>query len=73
MLKIDGKKFTNVGEVWVGRFPEGAVFSADGSHLYVGNFIDKDLSILTVDGQKLTDAGRFKLPGQPASMRGGPQ
>jgi hypothetical protein len=32
------------------------------------------LSVLKVDGDKLTDTGqRFKLPGHPASMRGGPQ
>jgi DNA-binding beta-propeller fold protein YncE len=72
-LKIDGKTVTRVGEVSVGGLPEGAVFSADGSYLYVGNFIDGDLSVFKVDGVKLTDAGRFKLPGHPASMRGGPQ
>lgn len=74
VLRIDGKKVTNVGEVTVGGLPEGAAFSADGSYLYVGNFMDSDLSVLKVEGDKLTDTGqRFKLPGHPASMRGGPQ
>jgi DNA-binding beta-propeller fold protein YncE len=74
VLKIDGTKVTRVGDVTVGALPEGAVFSADGSHLYVGNFIDADLSVLTVAGDKVTDTGSpFKLPGHPASMRGGPQ
>jgi len=73
-LKIDGKKVTKTGEVQVGGLPEGVAFSADGSYLYVGNFIDQDMSILKVDGDKLTDTGkRFKLPGHPASMRSGPQ
>jgi DNA-binding beta-propeller fold protein YncE len=72
-LRIDGKKVTRVGEVNVGVLPEGAAFSADGSYLYVGNFIDSDLSMFRVDGDKLTDAGRLKLPGHPASMRAGPQ
>jgi DNA-binding beta-propeller fold protein YncE len=73
-LKIDGKKVTKTGEVQVGGLPEGVAFSADGSYLYVGNFIDQDLSVLKVDGDKLTDTGkRFKLPGHPASMRSGPQ
>jgi DNA-binding beta-propeller fold protein YncE len=73
-LKIDGKKVTNAGEINVGAFPEGGAFSPDGSYLYVGNFIDGDLSILKVDGTTLTDTGqRLKLPGHPASMRGGPQ
>ncbi|HEV2097746.1 MAG TPA: hypothetical protein VGR45_02335 [Stellaceae bacterium] len=74
VLKIDGNKVTRVGEAMVGVLPEGAAFSSDGSYLYVGNFIDKDLSVLRVDGDKVTDTGsRFKLPGQPASMRSGPQ
>ena len=73
-LKIDGKKVTNVGEVNVGALPEAVAFSPDGSYLYVGNFIDGDLSVLHIDGTQLADTGqRFKLPGHPASMRGGPQ
>ncbi|HTW54666.1 MAG TPA: hypothetical protein VME45_22445 [Stellaceae bacterium] len=74
VLRIDGKKVTRVGEVTVGALPEGAAFSADGSHIYVGNFIDSDLSVLQVMGDRATDTGkRFKLPGQPASVRAGPQ
>ena len=73
-LKIDGKKVTKTGEVVVGGLPEGVAFSPKGDYLYVGNFIDQDLSVLKVDGDKLTDTGkRFKLPGHPASMRSGPQ
>jgi DNA-binding beta-propeller fold protein YncE len=73
-LKIDGKKVTNVGEVNVGALPEAVAFSPDGQYLYVGNFIDDDLSVLHIDGTQLADTGqRFKLPGHPASMRAGPQ
>jgi DNA-binding beta-propeller fold protein YncE len=71
VLKIDGKKVTKVGEVEVGALPEGAVFSPDGKYLYVGNFIDRDVSILKVDGTTITNSGKkLTLPGQPASMRG---
>lgn len=74
VLKIEGNEVSLVDELPTGVFPEGAVFSADGSYLYVGNFIDQDLSVFKVEGDKLTDTGtRFKLPGHPASMRGGPQ
>jgi len=69
-LKIDGKKVTKVGEVELGGLPEGVVFSSDGQYVYVGNFIDGDLSILKVEGDKVTDTGkRVKLAGHPASMR----
>src|SRR6266478_886291 len=71
VLRIDGKKVTKVGEVEVGGLPEGVVFSPDGKYLYVGNYTDRDVSILKVDGTKITDTGKkLKLPGQPASMRG---
>jgi len=73
-LKIDGKKVTNAGDVNVGALPEAVAFSPDGQYVYVGNFIDGDLWVLRVDGGKLTDTTqRIKLPGHPASMRGGPQ
>lgn len=71
VLKIDGKTVTKVGEVEVRSLPEGAVFSHDGKYLYVGNFLDSDVSILKVEGTKVTDTGkRLQLPGRPASMRG---
>ncbi len=71
VLKINGKKVSKVGDVEVGGCPEGAVFSSDGKYLYVGNYADSDISILKVNGARVTDTGkRFKLPGRPASMRG---
>jgi DNA-binding beta-propeller fold protein YncE len=71
VLKIDGKKVTNVGEVLVRGLPEGAVFSPDGNWLYIGNFMDSDISVLRVQGDAVTNTGTLvKLPGRPASMRG---
>lgn len=69
VLKVSGKKVTKIGEVEVGGLPEAANFSPDGKYLYVGNFIDGDISIFKVDGTKLTDTGkRMKLDGHPAAM-----
>jgi DNA-binding beta-propeller fold protein YncE len=73
VLKVSGRKVTKVGEVEVGGLPEAVSFSPDGKYLYVGNFIDGDMSILKVDGTKLTDTGkRMKIDGHPASMRVSP-
>ncbi len=72
VLQVDGSKVTKVGSVTVGALPEAVAFSPDGSYLYVGNFLDGDLSVLKVDGTNVTDTGqRLKLPGHPASMRSG--
>jgi hypothetical protein len=41
------------------------------TYLSVGNDVDRDLSILKIDGTTVTDTGkRLDLCGQPASMRG---
>src|SRR5437867_169793 len=45
--------------------------AADGHYIYVGNFIDQDISILRVDGDQIVNTGKsLQLPGHPASMRG---
>lgn len=70
-LRIDGKKVTRTNEVEVRGLPEGAVFSNDGRYIYVGNFMDSDISILRVDGDQIVNTGKsLALPGHPASMRG---
>ncbi|MFP5405414.1 MAG: beta-propeller fold lactonase family protein [Gammaproteobacteria bacterium] len=70
-LKIDGKKVTRSDEVDVGRLPEGVVFSRDGRYVYVGNYMDRNVSILKVEGDRLVNTGKtLALPGQPAAMRG---
>lgn len=70
-LRIDGKKVTRSNEIEVRGLPEGAVFSADGKYLYVGNFIDQDITILRVEGDTLVPTGKsFGLAGHPAAMRG---
>ena len=69
ILKIDGKRVQKVGEVEVGGLAEGAAFSPDGKYLYVGNYIDSDMTIFKVEGSKLVRAASMKLPGHPASLR----
>lgn len=70
ILLIKGKTVTKLKDIEVGALPEAVCFSADGRFLYVGNYIDRDFSILRVNGTRVTDTGkRFKVPGQPASAR----
>jgi 6-phosphogluconolactonase (cycloisomerase 2 family) len=75
IMRIDGKKVTKLDEVEVRGLPQAIAWSADGKYLYVGNFIDGDMSILRVEetkkGIRVVNIDKnFKLPGNPASMRG---
>ncbi|HEX3936214.1 MAG TPA: YncE family protein [Xanthobacteraceae bacterium] len=73
VLKVDGKKVTRLNDIEVGALPEAVAFTPDGKYIYVGNYMDKDFSILRVDGTKVTDTGkRFKVPGQPGAARMSP-
>ena len=70
ILSIRGKIVRKIEEIEVGGMPEGVVFSDDGKYIYVGNFLSSDVSILKVDGRKVTNTGRtLTLPGHPGAMR----
>jgi DNA-binding beta-propeller fold protein YncE len=65
-----GKLVRKIAEVPVRGIPQGVAFSPDGGYIYVANFRDENLSILKVDGTKVTDTKKtLKLPGPPASLR----
>jgi len=70
LLEIRGKKVRKVAEAKVGGLAEGVAFSPDGHYLYVGNFLDGDLTVLQLKSGKLVKVGSLKLPGHPASLRG---
>lgn len=73
VLQVNGKKVTRLKEIEVGALPEAICFTPNGRYIYVGNYMDKDFSILRVSGTKVTDTGRrFKVPGQPGSVRMSP-
>jgi DNA-binding beta-propeller fold protein YncE len=73
ILRVDGNKVTKLKDIEVGALPEAVCFTPDGRYIYVGNYSDKDFSILRVNGTTVTDTGkRFKVPGQPASARMSP-
>jgi DNA-binding beta-propeller fold protein YncE len=74
LLRINGKTVTVGTVVPVGTLPEAVMISPDSRYVYVGNFPDKEFSILKVTGTDLIDTGkRFKVPGHPASGRMGPK
>ena len=71
LLRIDGNKVTKLKELEVGGLPELVAFTPDGKYyLYVGNFLDKNFSILRVGDNDLVDIGKkLMLDGHPAAAR----
>jgi DNA-binding beta-propeller fold protein YncE len=70
LLRIEGKKVRKVSETEVGGLAEGIAFSPDGRFVYVANYLDSDVTVLRLQGNKLVRVGALKLPGHPASLRG---
>lgn len=71
VLGIEGKKVTKLQEITLGLITEALAFSPDGKWLFVGNLNDQNVSVLKVEGKRVTDTGkRISLPGRPGAMRG---
>ncbi|MGL4291935.1 MAG: YncE family protein [Phreatobacter sp.] len=66
-------RLTPLNELPAGALPEGVAFSPDSRYLYVGNYVDRNLQVYRINGDRLVDTGvKLALPGQPASIRGRP-
>ena len=70
ILQLGDEGVSLVETIDVGSFPEGLAFSADSSHIYVGNFASKTLSVVTLkkDGT-VQSIKELILPGPPGSLR----
>jgi DNA-binding beta-propeller fold protein YncE len=71
LLRVENGRLSVVSEAKVGTWAQGAAFAPDGRTLFVGNMVEKDISVLRVgeDG-KLSDGGpRIKLSGASAALR----
>ncbi len=71
ILRIDNGRLSVVSEAQVGTWSQGAAFSPDGRMLFVGNMVEKDISVFRVaeDG-KLSDGGpRLRLGGGSVALR----
>ncbi|MGH7313393.1 MAG: YncE family protein [Candidatus Rokuibacteriota bacterium] len=70
MVRVAGKTLSRVADAPIGRWSQGAVFSADGKTILVGNMMEKNYWVLHWDGKTLRDTGqRVKMNGGPAAIR----
>jgi DNA-binding beta-propeller fold protein YncE len=69
VFKAAGGKLTKVDEALIGRWSQGAAFSADSRTILVGNMVEEEVQVLKFDGAKLSDEGvRLKFEGGPAAF-----
>ena len=70
LLAVDGMRLRRASEARIGHWSQAAAFSRDGKTLLVSNMVEKDIQVLSLDGQTLKDTGqRIKVNGGPAALR----
>jgi 6-phosphogluconolactonase (cycloisomerase 2 family) len=69
VFRIDDGKLVPVGSAAIGKWSQGAAFSADSRRLFVENMVEHDVQVLRVDADGLFDTGeRISLPGGGAAI-----
>ncbi|RYJ02389.1 MAG: YncE family protein, partial [Acetobacteraceae bacterium] len=71
VLRIENGRLSVVSEAQVGTWSQGVAFSADGRMLFVGNMVEKDISVFRVaeDGKLAEGGPRIRLSGGSAALR----
>ena len=70
IVRVTGKTLSRVAEARIGHWSQGAVFSADGKTILVGNMIEKDYWVFQWNGTTLRDTGqRVPMSGGPVAIR----
>jgi 6-phosphogluconolactonase (cycloisomerase 2 family) len=72
VFRIDAGKLVPLGSAPIGKWSQGAAFSADSKRLYVQNMVERDVQVFRVEANAVVDSGeRIALPGGGAAMAAG--
>lgn len=69
VFSVNGTTLTKVGEVKIGQWPQGVVWSRDGKTLLAQSMVDNALAIVSFDGKNLKVTGQVKVTGGPDGIR----
>jgi DNA-binding beta-propeller fold protein YncE len=70
LLRVSGTDLSRFAEAPIGHWSQGAAFSPDGTRVFVGNMVEQDIQVFSLDGGTLRDTGvRIAVKGGPAALR----
>jgi DNA-binding beta-propeller fold protein YncE len=69
LVTIANKRMTRAAEIPIGRWCQGAAFSADSKTILVGCMVEEEVQTFSWDGSKLTKTGAIKTQSGPAAIR----
>jgi hypothetical protein len=70
LLRVSGMDLARVADAPIGHWSQGAAFSPNGKRVFVGNMVEKDIQVFSLDGTTLKDTGvRIAVKGGPAALR----
>jgi DNA-binding beta-propeller fold protein YncE len=70
MLRIDEGRLVRVAQAEVGSWGQGVVFNTEGTRVYVQNMVEREIQVLSFDGQRLTTLPeRIRVDGGPSGFR----
>ena len=69
VFRVNGAKLTLAAEARVGHWGQGVAWSMNSRTIVVQSMIEKELEILSFDGNSLTRTGAIKVSGGPAGLR----
>jgi DNA-binding beta-propeller fold protein YncE len=73
LYRLEGTRLVPAGAAWLGHWPQGIAFSADGKTILAQNMVEKEIWVYQWDGTTLRDTRqRIKTNGGPCGIRTAP-
>ena len=69
VFAVKGTKLEKLGEVKIGKWPQGVAWSHDGKTLLAQSMVDNALAVVSFNGKSLKVTGQLKVTGGPDGIR----
>jgi DNA-binding beta-propeller fold protein YncE len=69
VFRVNGTNLTKVGEVKIGKWPQGVAWSRDGKTLLAQSMTDNALAVVSFNGESLKVTGQIAVKGGPNGIR----